>query len=309
MAREISIGGAVGEGFGLIRDKPLTVLAWGLAQGGFMVLFSAILLAVYAPFIAMAVRQTPGAAPDPAMLQTMMQRQSLIYLFDLVSLMFSAVTYCAVWRAVLKPDQGRFAYLRIGASELYLALMILVASFAFGIGMVVAMIPIAIVAAILVGTHQIAAAVIFGVIAGIAAVCGLVYVMLRVSLVGPMTVDEGQLRVSESWALTRGKVVNLLAVALVLLVVMIALEIVIGLLMVVIGIGGLAAIAGGLRNVPTLFQSLPPMGIVSKLAPLLAALVLLWIPLSGAILAILGAPWARVYLDLKPPRDIASTFT
>lgn len=308
MAAEISIGGAVGEGFGLIRHKPLTVLAWGLIQGGFIALFFAILLVVYAPFIALATHQTPGAAPDPAMLQTMMQGQSLIYLFDLVSFMFSAVTYCAVWRAVLKPDQGRFAYLRIGAAELYLALIILAASFAFGIGLVVAMIPIAIVAAVLVGTHQIAAAIIFGVVAGIAAFCGLVYVLLRLSLVGPMTVDEGQLRVSEAWALTRGKVVNLLAVGLVLLVVMMALEIVIGLLMVAIGVGGLAAIAGGLRNVPTLFQTLQPMGIVGKLAPLLAALALLWIPLSGAILAIIGAPWARAYLDLKPPRDIASTF-
>lgn len=308
MAREISIGGAVGEGFGLIRNKPVTVLVWGLIQGGFFVLLFAIMLAIYAPIIAMATHSRPGAAPDPAMLQTMTQGQSMIYLFDLVSFLFSAVTYCAVWRAVLKPDQGRFAYLRIGAAELYLALIVLVGSFAFGIGLVVAMIPIAIVVGILIGTHQIAAAIIFGVIAGIAAFCGLIYVLLRLSLVGPMTVDEGQLRFAEAWALTRGKVAGLLAVALVLFAVIIALEIVIGLFMVLIGVGGLAALAGGLRNVPTLFQTLPPMGVAGKLAPLLAALVLLWIPLSGAIMAIVGAPWARAYLDLKPPRDIASTF-
>jgi hypothetical protein len=89
---------------------------------------------------------------------------------------------------------------------------------------------------------------------------------------------------------------------------MIAFEIVVGLVMVGVGVGGLAAIAGGLRNIPTLFRSLPPMAIVSRLAPLLVTLGLLWIPLSGAVMAIMGAPWARAYLDLRPPRDVAATF-
>lgn len=306
---EVSIGGAVGEGFSLIRGKPLTVLAWGLVQVVFFALMIAVMIPLYAPIVSLGLHRTPGATPDPATMQAMMQGQSVIYLFDLVSLMLNAVVYCAVWRSVLKPEQSQFAYLRVGAVELLLALLILVASIGFGVGLVVVMIPIAIIAGILAATHQVAAAIIFGVLAGIATVCGLIYVALRASLIGPMTVDDGQLRVSEAWALTRGKVLSLLAVILVLFVVLVAIEIVIGIVMVAVGVGALASVAGGLRNIPTLFQSAPSLPVLlGRLAPVLAIGALVWIPISGGIMAIMGAPWARAYLDLKPPRDIAATF-
>lgn len=81
-------------------------------------------------------------------------------------------------------------------------------------------------------------------------------------------------------------------------------------ILVVLHAGVVAAIigvAGGLRNLPAFFQH-PPSDIVAKLAPVLVAFAVIWVPLYGCVLAIVGAPWARVYRDLKPPSDIASTF-
>ena len=304
---EISVGEAVGEGFSLIRRQPLAVMAWGLLQIGLMALAFTLMAPVYASVFGQAMRQGQGAAIAPADLQRMMQAQSVIYLFDIASLAVGAVTACAVFRAVLHPDQSRFAYLRLGPAELYLGLLILVGAFALGIGVFVAMIPIMIVVFSLVALHAGAVAAIFGVVAGIAAIVVLFYLVLRISLVGPMMVDEGRFRLTEAWALTRGKVAGLLAIALLLLLIIMAVELVLGVLLVALGFGAVAVLAGGLQNLPVLLRQ-PPQAILGRLAPLLVVMGLIWIPLAGCFSAIMSAPWARAYRDLRPRRDIAETF-
>jgi hypothetical protein len=305
---EIAVGEAVGEGFGLIRRKPLAVLTWGLLQTSLIVLAFMAVAPMYAALIAAAVRQAQtGAAAAPPDLQGMMQAQSLVYLVDMASFVASAVTSCAVFRAVLRPEQGAFAYLRLGAAELYLAVLIFAGAMVVGVGMFVAMIPILLVVFVLVGLHAGAAAAIFGVVVAIAAVVAAFYLGLRVSLVGPMMVDDGQFRLTEAWALTKGKVVGLLAIGLLLMLILIAGEIILGLIMVVAGAGVLGVLAGGLQNIPVLLQQ-QPQALVGRLTPFLAIAALVWIPLSGCAAAVVSAPWARAYRDLRPKRDIAETF-
>jgi len=83
-------------------------------------------------------------------------------------------------------------------------------------------------------------------------------------------------------------------------------EVVLGILFVALGVGVLAAMAGGLQNLPTLMQQ-PPQALISRLGPILAVVVLIWIPFLGATSAVMCAPWARAYRDLKPV-DLAATF-
>jgi hypothetical protein len=303
---EISVGEAVGEGFKLIRRRPLAVLTWGLFQTGLALLGFVLIAPMFGEMMREAQARASGlsAAPD---LQGMMRTQSLTYLIDLVNLMASAVTWCAVSRAVLRPEQGAFAYLRLGASELLLALLFFAAAIAFGVGLVVALIPIMIVVFILTATHLGAVAAIFGVVAGVAAVVVLIYMLLRISLIGPMMVDVGGLPLSQAWALTKGKVTGLLAIGLVLTVILIAGELVLSVILVAVGIGVLSSVAGGLQNLPQLFQQ-QPQAILGKLLPLLVVLGVIWIPISGCVMAVMGAPWARAYRDLRPNRDIAETF-
>jgi hypothetical protein len=248
-----------------------------------------------------------NAAMLAASQQTMAQSQALSYLVDLVGLMVNVVIYCAVFRAVLHPDQGRFAYLRLGLSELFLGVIVLVGYFAFVIGLVIAIIPIGIVVGVLYATHLVAAAVVVGIIGGLAVLVAAVYLALRISLIGAMIVDDGRFHLGEAWTLTKGKTVSLFALGLVLFLILLAAEAVIGLVLAGIGFGALGAMAGGLQALPTFFQQ-PPQLLFARLAPLLAVLALVWIPLAGCAVAVMGAPWARVYLDLRPRRDIAETF-
>jgi hypothetical protein len=307
---EVSIGGAVGEGFSLIRKRPGVVLVWGLiymmATAAVLALLAPGYIAMFAAFSQAAAHGAPPTLTGPAM-QNMMRVQSLTYLYDIFSLLLAAVINCAVFRAVLHPRQGRWAYLRIGAPELFLFILIIGALFCFFIGMVVAMIPIGIVAAILAGAHAGAVGAIVGLAGFIAAFVVGIYLSLRVSLVGPMMVDDGKFHLTEAWALTRGKVASLFAMALVVFLILAAAELVIGLILAAIGMGVLSSMAGGLSGLPALFKQ-PPQQLFGKLAPLLALLAVVWVPLTGCAMAIMGAPWARAYRDLRPPRDIAETF-
>ncbi|MDR3511277.1 MAG: hypothetical protein P4L73_06565 [Caulobacteraceae bacterium] len=306
---EIAIGAAVGEGFSLIRRRPGVVVTWGLAQ----VLVTAAAMLLFAPFFLHtfgdALRQARGggAPQTPPDLQNIVRMQSMSYLVNLVSLFANSIIYCAVFRAVLHPEQGRFGYLRVGAPELFLFVLIIGGYIALMVGAVVAAIPIVIVAVILAGVHAVPAAVILGIVAGIAAFVVMAYLILRVSLVGPMMVDDGKFHLTEAWALTRGKVASLLAVGLVLLVVLIAVEMIIALVLIALGFGVVGSLAGGLRNLPVFFQQ-PTQVLLPKLAPLLAVAAVAWVPVAGALLAIMGAPWARAYRDLRPKGDISETF-
>jgi len=308
MAREISIGGAVAEGFGLIRSKPLAVLTWGLIQVVFMaLLFSLMAPLVLTSFGELIQQAKAGGMPSPQAMERVQQFQAINYLLQFAGILVSSVFYCAVFRAVLHPEQSRFAYMRLGAAELQIALLTVAALFAFGISLALVVVVVGIVVAIFVVLHAGVVAAIIGVAGGIAAAVALVYFWLRLSLVAPMIVDGGGFDLTASWRLTKGRVGGLFAIAVVLLLILIVGEIVVGLVMVGIGLGVIGSAAGGLRNLPAFFQH-PPSDIVAKLAPVLVAFAVIWVPLYGCVLAIVGAPWARVYRDLKPPSDIASTF-
>jgi hypothetical protein len=150
-------------------------------------------------------------------------------------------------------------------------------------------------------------AAIVGVVAAIAALATVVYLALRLAFVGPMTVDYGRFQLTEAWALSRGRVSSLLAIALVVFLVLIAIETVVGLILLALGLGVLASVAGGLNNLATFFQQ-PPQALIGRLVPMLIVFAVVLVPMYGGILAIISAPWARAYRDLRPSGDISETF-
>jgi hypothetical protein len=302
---QISIGGAVESGFKLIRHRPLAILSWGLVQA----LLLAATFALFAPFYALMLQagasgQNPAEAMQ-AMNGQILQTQALSYLVDLIEVVAGAIVNCAVWRAVIHPDQGRFGYLRLGAPEFFFGVLIIGAYIAFFVAFIAVGVVVGIVIGVLIFSHAVAVAVILGIVAVIAALVGIVYVALRFSLVGPMMVDDGQFHLGESWALTRGHVGALFVISLVVFVILMAIELVFVIVLFAIGLGAVSALAGGLQNIPVWARQPGELG---HLAPLLAVFAALWIPLGGVVFAILGAPWARAYLDLKP-KDLAAAFT
>jgi hypothetical protein len=235
-----------------------------------------------------------------------MRLQSLSYLINILQIGISSVIWCAVFRSVLHPERSQFAYMRVGATEFFVAVLLIGAGFVLGIGLVGVILVAAIVIALLAVMHLVWLAVIVGILAAVAAFAALIYFGLRFSMVGPMIVEDGKFHLGESWALTRGHVGSLFMIGLLLFVVALLAEIVLVILLVAIGAGALTAIAGGLQNIPTLFQE-PPQVLFARLGPILIIAAVLWIPFVGALSAIMAAPWARAYRDLQPP-DLAATF-
>jgi hypothetical protein len=306
----ISIGESVGEGFGLIAKRPVAILAWGLAR----VLLAASVFAVMAPvylsiFGAVAAQAASGAATPPnlASLQAIQAMQGVNFLLSIVSLFLSSVLYCAVFRAVLFPEQSAFAYLRLGAAELFYFLFFFCGLIALAIGMVVLLIPVFIVVGISAAAHAPALGALFMLAALLGIFVLFIWVLCRLSMVGPMMVEDGKFHLLDAWALTRGHVWSLFGIAILLVVILIAIEVVIGVVTLALGFGWLTQAAGGAANLRSFFLR-PPADILSALAPALMIGAVFSVPISGALMAILVAPWARVYRDLRPSTDVAATF-
>jgi hypothetical protein len=293
---ELSIGDAVGAGFGVIRRRPVAVLIWGLLQTAMLGAMFVVMAPMYLAMIA-EVAKNAGHAPTPDV-ANMMQMQGTIWLLNIVTVFVATILYCAVFRSLIHPEQSRFGYLRLGATELILFLLMIGAYIAFVVAIVILMIPAALIVGMLVAVHATAAAVIAGLLLGLSALWGVVYVALRLSLVGPMMVDDGKVHLLDAWALTKGRAGALFLMTLCLFGILILLEVVLVAVAGIIGVSVLSSIAGAASAIPALFRQ-PPGVVLSELTPLLVIGGAAAIPLYGALLAILGAPWARAYLDFR----------
>jgi len=311
---EISIGGAVGSGFGIITRRPGAVLLWGALQVGFVAAMFGLMAPMFATIFHAAQQgaaaQASGAAapppPDPtAMMPQMIMFQGLSYLMNLVQLLLNAVLYCAVWRAVIHPEQSRWGYLRVGAAELFFLIIVFGASMALGMGMVILIIPFAVIIGILVATHLIPVAIIVGIVGLVALFLALIYFGMRFSLVGPMLVEDGKFHLFESWTLTRGHVGQLFAIALAMIGIVFICELVVVAVLGAIGAAGLGLAAGGFDHLGAFFGQ-PLDQILLRLAPVAIIFILALVPVSGGAMAVFSAPWAHAYRDLVPHRPDAS---
>lgn len=303
----ISIGDAIAEGFTLIRRRPLSVLAWGAVRTAFAASVFSLMSPLYFSLFSQALDRAKTGIKTPPDLSSMVQLQSASWLISLVGMFVGVMVYCAVCRSVLHPEQNRFAYLRLGTAEMFLFLLAIGAYFALFIGILIAFVPGALIVGIAFAAHAPGLGALLGVVAAIAAVVFLIWVLFRLALVIPMTVQDGRFHLFDAWSLTRGHAGALFLVGLCMFVILLVIEAVIGAITVALGIGFLSQMAGGFRNLPTFFSQ-SPASIVSTLLPALAVMGLFSIPISGALMAIMGAPWARAYRDLAQP-DLAATFS
>jgi len=306
----ISIGESIGEGFRLIGKRPVAVLVWGLARtalaAGMFSLLAPFYLSFFKQISERAAAQAAGAAPQPPDLGPILAMQGASSLISLVSAFVGAILFCAITRAVLFPEKRAYAYMRVGAPELFLFLLIFGASIAAGIAMVIAMVPIVLIAGIALAAHAAVVGIAAGVFGGMAVFALALWVACRFSLIGPMMVQDGKFHFADAWALTKGYAGTLFLIGLLLFVVVMIIESVIGVVALALGLGFLGQAAGGLGNLQTFFNR-PPAELLASLEPALIVIAVLSIPLNGAFQAIMVAPWARAYRDLAQP-DVSATF-
>ena len=301
-ASKIGIDAAVLSGFRLIRREPLAVLAWGLVYVLFNLACFALFAPVYLNAFANARAMAGAAAAGPSALTADALRiQGLGMLLGVVGMIMRAIQTCAVSRAVLRPGDRRFGYLRLGTAELCLALIYLGLYFATLIAVLVLVMAFSLLTAALYLAHALQVAVVLDLLAFVAAVSAAIYVSLRLSLIAPLVVEDEKPHFARSWIITRGHAGALLAVALCLFGILIAMEVLLVGVLLFVAAAHLSTLSQGAEGSArvTAFFARSPAAILSAILPYVAGLSVIAVPLAGAAWAIIAAPWARAYVDLR----------
>lgn len=217
------VGMIVQGGFALLSRRPGAVAAWAAIQA-VSGLLGALLALQMLPAMFESIEQMQAAGPGSppmAMMAEMQGLNALSWLLSIASYFISALLLCAAFRAVLRPEQGGFASLRIGMDELRTFLIALVLWFAgIFLGMVVALLAMLIVLAVgIVARDAPAITVLFGVALGFAVMAAAIYVAVRLSLIFAISFLRGRLTIDEAWAVTRGRFWTLFLAYLVIWVV------------------------------------------------------------------------------------------
>ena len=313
---KISVSGAAFAGLGVIRRHPGAVLTWGVVMLVLSLLPVLGLIAVMGPQMmkilpAILASGRDGAVADQAMMGQILQLQSGVMLLQIVGWLWDtlvkALLCAAVFRAVLRPDQSRNAFLRIGPQELWLTLLFLVVSVLAYIVAIIASIVVMLPAFIVGATsgaqgQGVAAGVMTAVGLGLVAVAVLTWLSLRLSMAAPMTFVDGQFRLFESWSLTRGAAWRLLGVAVLNLVLLFVIELVVAgiVLTALFALGGPPVWLNDAKAIEA-FLSQPLPDLLSDVWPWLAVGGAVWILIGSGLFTIFCAPWAAAYKDLTRP--------
>ena len=190
------------EGVRMTRRKPLVVLAWAACYF--------VMLVVLGLVVAFAFGGTVRA--DLALLA---RTNDLRELFDIVArrkgtllplialaVALQSVITVAIMRAVVRPDERRLAYLRVGAEE---GRQFIVALVGWAVALIATALPSAVL--VLIGAGLISLGVVetnrwVEVLGAIAVACLSIWAGVRLSLLSITTFAEGKLDLRRTWTLT-----------------------------------------------------------------------------------------------------------
>lgn len=208
------------------------------------------------------------------------------------SIIVGSVIYGAVNRAVLRPAESAFGYLRFGADELRIIavsilLCLLFVALVIGLGLVVG-----IVAGVLSAVAGDVAAWIT-IPAVIAMYGAMIWAAVRFSLAIPITVAERRIAVFDSWRMTRGNFWSLFGMMLLSAV----MAMVVYFLFAIVAAPIFYFALGGFGNLQAL-DGMAPMEIMTTMAPFAIAALVFYAVVSAIMAAIMYAPYASAYLGL-----------
>jgi hypothetical protein len=303
---DFSASAAIGAGFRLIGRHPLAFLAWVVTY--IVICFSpqiglaALILPAWSRMMQeIAAATAAGGTMPPARMMAaqaqMMQVQPLVWITSLAG---HTLVLGAVYRAVLRPQDNRFFYLRLSGRELWLGLVTLVLMVMMGILIFAASLAAVIAGAVVAGvTHAGPASGLVAVPLMFAVTGGVIWVLLRLSLCLPMSFAAPGFRLYESWDLTRGHAGKMFAVGLAFVAMAVVTELAI--------VAAIFAVIGGfdgLQDLAAWFQK-PRAPDFARLAPWIAFGGLVSSLFTTAFMTLVGAGWAEIYRDLvlEPAAD------
>ncbi|MDP3746729.1 MAG: hypothetical protein Q8Q88_06725 [Phenylobacterium sp.] len=281
------------EGFRITREKPKVLLIWA----GFYLIIS-LLMPVFLVtmggqnLMALEAQANNPDADPAAALANLAALAPLYAVLIPIGLAVQAVLAAAVYRAILRPEDTGFGYLRLGEDELRLTGLTLIY---FLLSLVAVTVVVLVggvgagVAAGLLGSPM------FGVGLGLFFLGLLLYVAVRLSLAPVITFAERKISVFDSWALTKGQFWKLLGAY----VLAIASVVVVLLLAMVIFMAVAAIVAGGdIASVGKIFA--PDLSSVAAYyTPAMIAYTIFGGFLNALYFAVLVSPAAVAYRALK----------
>jgi hypothetical protein len=245
---EFSASDAAFSGFRVVAERPWVVAIWAALQFVVSLAFN-LFVAVSAgsAFTKLAQLSLQPPTQDPAAVLDLFRQVAPTYLVLMAGgLVLNAVLYAAMNRAVLRPQESRFGYLRLATDELrQLGLFALIAGLALAayLAFVVFAAVVIVLIALVVGDG---AALALGIAVLLPAlICAFIFFAVRLSLASPMTFVTRRIDLRAAWAMTRGRFWPLLGayfIAFVLSAVVVVLSFAIAVAVVAVVGGGMGAV-------------------------------------------------------------------
>jgi hypothetical protein len=296
----LTAGTVIEGGFRLIRERPAAVAIWGLLYLVAMIAMSLTMRPIMEAQMMAIGNPEAGLAGMGAVMGRMV-------LVQFAFLILFIVLMTASQRAVLRPAEQGFFYLRLGMDELRM----------IGLGLLVAIVSyVGLLLVILVGTIAAAAfgmalgtaaAAIVGILLFFALLGVFIWLQVRFSLIFALTVARRKIVIGESWRLTRGHFWTLFGGYLAVFVIIVILAILAGLVTTGSYFYDIFANAGN----PEAVQQAMQAQIQRQFGAIDAMMIFGWL-ISAAVgavtLALLGGAPAAATRALLSDETVAETF-
>ena len=291
-AMTFSATDAAFEGFRLVRRHPLTVVFWSLAYLAAFAIFFGLFASGLASIMAVT-ESLQGTEPTPADIEGLSQTYVAFFAVAMpLGLVLAAVLNAAVARAVIRPQDKAFGYLRLGIEELRVLAVTLVLALVFGVASIVLFAVVGVLAGLATAVNP-GLGVLVGVLTGLAAAVALGWAMVRLSLAVPITVAEGRIALFDSFGLTRGHALSLFGMAVIAFI----MTLLVGLLLSVVALP-VTMMSGGVEQLAAL-EGASTAEIFRTAGPAIAGFVIVNAIASALQQAAMQGPFAAAYLGLK----------
>jgi hypothetical protein len=286
---------AVFEGFRVVRRQPLALVFWALFYAAIMAAAFAMIGPSLIGFVTATEQlEQSGATPTMEDFAPLFQMMGLLFAVLLpASLITSAMMHAAIARSVLRPGESAFGYLRLGMDEvrvlvvsvvLFLVFMVLMAVSSGLIGVAVGMTVAA----------EAPALWLLVVLLVLATIALFAWLFVRLSLAIPITMAERRIAIFDSFGFTKGRFWPLLGMALLAWV----LSMVVGLLGSLVAMPLELATGGGIKALEGLEDESLQV-ILQSAWPAIGAWILINAVMSALQVAVVYAPFAAAYRDIK----------
>jgi hypothetical protein len=185
------------EGFRLAREHPGMILAWSLIYLGGIFLIGLTMLATLGPAVMEMIQKGQLLTADAKVMGDLLANSwSAFFVVLVMTVLLVSVIMGGIFRLVLRPDEPGFTHLKIGRDELRLAV----------VNLLLVLIGFAI---LFIGLRVLQLSTDLGgatmTLVGLIWLSVTIWIGVRLSLVTPLTFQNGRITIGPAWRLTRGR--------------------------------------------------------------------------------------------------------